>query len=252
MKRSGVNSAMKNSVFFAILALMAGVFFTAQQVAVADNLSAYGSAVPQKPKLTPPVYTAMLFYKLAQRVPDFGSWARRTKEYQSAEPAGKLAALAAQETTLKNVYNLLTLQEPLTVEIPVTLSAYSYANGGFFVENFKSSTFFPVRYEDQSFAIVPLGIMDRQWMKVTDEDAVRAIQSASNNKDAPLTMLLTLTPKYADSSTPAKLEGNDYWLISTDIKKMALYAGDSATPLWESEDPRIDAAKRQELLNLRQ
>jgi len=208
----------------------------------------------QKPQPTTPGYIAMLFYKLSGKAPDFESWARRTEAYQAAAGYDRLSVQDRQAQLLKNIYDLLTFHEPLIVETPVKLSEYSALNKGFFVESFRTDTFFPFRYNDRSYAVVPSGIMDQQWIKAPDPAVVRAIQAASrNDRGKSLSMVLMLTPKYADSFTPATLEGRSYWLISAEAKKMMLYAPDSPVPLWKSDDGAApDDTKRQELLRLRQ
>jgi hypothetical protein len=211
------------------------------------------SAQEKKPGLTGPDYVAMIFSKLAGKAPDFESWVRGTQEFQDAAKPEKTAVRERLLKDMKSAYNLLTLQEPITIETQVKLSAYSASNSGFFVESFKPDTFFPVRYNKQSYAIVPQEIMEKQWLKVTELAAAKAIDDAAlNQSDKPLTLLLTLVPKYADGSKPARLGDESYWLISAEVKKMALYSPDSSSALWESEDTEADNAKRQELLNLRQ
>ena len=211
-----------------------------------QDFSAYGRQ-DQKPKPTSPDYIVMIFSKLAHQQPDFEAWAHETQAYQNAPTGNRPLVLEEQIRDLKNMYSLLTLQEPIIVETPVKLSSYSTRNKGFFVDSFKEDTFFPVKYNNRLYAIVPQGIIDKQWLKVPDADDGKAIENASLSTQ--LTMVLTLYPKYADT-TPAELEGGNYWLISTEVQKMALYAPNSTVPLWQSDDSTDK--KHQEILKLRQ
>lgn len=234
--------SMKKTVCLGILAVVSGLSAILPQRAWARE---------EKPQPTTPGYIAVLFHKLSGRTPDFESWARNTEEYQAAASFSKPSVQERKVQDFRNIYNLLSFQEPLIVDMPVTLSDYSARNKGFLVESFREDTFFSSRYNDQSYAVIPVGIMDRQWLKVPDPDAAAAIAAAARNgKDRPLVMVLTLSPKYADSATPAVLYGESHWLMSAEIKRMTLYAHDSGTPLWQSGED--DDAKRRELLKLRQ
>ncbi|MBI3441861.1 MAG: hypothetical protein HY052_08720 [Proteobacteria bacterium] len=243
---------MKKAAYLALFVMVVSWSCLMGSGVEAQEVSPYYGASTQKPQPTESLYIAILFFKLSRQAPDFEAWARHTSEYQAAEKFDKLAVQDQQVEKLKGLYSLLTVQEPVIIETPVKLSAYSVVNKGFFIENFRNDTFFPVRYNENSYAIVPLGIMDRQWMPVPDESAAKAIESAAANKDKPLTMVLMLTPKYADNTTPAVVDDEKYWLISADVTKLMLYSPDSSLPLWQSNDARADDAKRQEILKLRQ
>ena len=154
---------------------------------------------------------------------------------------------------MRRVFGLLTLQEPIVIETPVVLSAYSTAHKGFFVENFKPQTFFPARYNGQSYAVVPQDIMDKQWLSVQDPAIADAIdKAAARSEGRELLMTVFLLPGYADKSAPATLDDEDYWLIAAHVKKMMLYPKDGTTLLWQSDDASFKDQKHQELLKLYQ
>lgn len=227
---------MKKTIFWGILALV----ILATQGVAAQNL---------KPEPSSPAHIAMTFYKLTRQIPDFDAWVRASQIYNTAADVDKPATLHRERQELNNRFSLLTLQEPLVVETPVTLSAYNAAAQGFFVENFKDDTFFPAHHLDHGYAIVPQGIIDRQFLKVEDPALASTIEAA---RDRALTMVLLLSPKYADNTAPASLDGKNHWLISAGIEKMTLYISDLPVPLWQSQVPGAADVKFQELLNLRQ
>lgn len=246
---------MKKTISYSILAAVVGFLGATPAPVGAEGFPA-GQQQELRPQVTPPSNIALLFYKLSGKTPDFEAWARNTEAYQSAASFEKSAVQEQQVQLLKNNYSLLTFQEPLVVEMPVTLSEYSAANKGFLVGNFREDTFFSARYNDQSYAVVPVGIIDKQFLKVPDAAVAQAIKDAGRSeKGKLLTMLLVLSPKYADNASPATLSGESHWLISAEIKKMMLYSAESDVPLWRSEEVETappDEKKRQELLKLRQ
>lgn len=203
----------------------------------------------QKPGPSSPVHIAMTFYKLARQLPDFDGWARRTQAYTDAPAADKAVVALREAQALKDMYSLLILQEPLVIETPVQLSGYSASNGGFFVENFKEDTFFQARHNDRTYAIVPQGITDRQFLQEGDPAMISAIEAA---KKGGLMMTLLLSPTYADGTAPVALDGENYWPIAAVVDQMILHAADGAIPLWQSQDSAADNQKHRELLNLRQ
>jgi hypothetical protein len=243
---------MKKTVYFGILAVIFCLYAPpSPTAAAAEDTIDYGLQV-RKPEPSTPDYIYMIFCKLTGRTPDFEAMARNTQDYQDAATIERPTVLDQLTVGLKSTYSLLTLQEPFIIEVPVKLSPYSAVNKGFFVENFKDDTFFPVNYNGQSYAIIPQGIMDKQWLKVPDDALGKEIENAALNKDgSPLTMQLMLTPKYADSSRPVVLAEQNYWPIAVEIKRMVLYPPASTSQLWQSDDTRVDDTKRLELLNLR-
>ncbi len=202
-----------------------------------------------RPAITTPDTVAMIYSKLTRQLPDFDSLARQTQAYKDASDFERSSVQDSEAQKIKEAYRLLTVTEPLVVETQVKLSSYNTSNHGFFVENFKSSTFFPVGSGDKLYAFVPQDIMDKQWLKVDDEAAAKAIATTAANNGGMLSMTLLLMPQYADTSS-ASIDGENYWPIVVDVKKMMLYAPDG-TPLWQPYDASLDKT-HQELLKLYQ
>ena len=241
---------MKKRICFTLLVLALSACFLPIRGTWAQGLSFYETP---KAKSTPssPDYVALLFYKMTAQIPDFDTWARQSPAYKKASVFNRMMILEKEIKNMQEGYNRLSLHQPLIVEMPVRLSGYSHANNGFFIENFRTDTFFPITYSNQSYAIVPEGIIDKQWIKVATENEARIIETAARSDVGRLLMLtLFLSPEYADKRTPISLDGRDYWLILTNIKKMILTPLKSNTLLWQSDSVNFRDEKSQKLLDL--
>jgi hypothetical protein len=236
------------STLFLVLTLGLGFLTTAR----AQELPVYASP-ETKIALTPPEDVAMVFYKLSRKEPDLESWARQTEAYKAAAAFDQSVVLEQEVQKLREAYNLLALQEPLVVATPVKISAYSKSGRGFFVENFRTDTFFPFFFGGAGYAVVPQSIMDKQWLKVEDANTVAAIEAAAKESpDHMLRMVLQLSPVSADAASSVNIDGADYWLIAASVKKMTLYPMGDGQVLWQSDDAGVNNTQRQDLLNLYQ
>ena len=83
-------------------------------------------------------------------------------------------------------------------------------------------------------------------------EVVAAIEKAAAGNGRLLTLILFLIPRYADAKSPAFIDGENYWLMAADVKKMMLYQPGSNTMLWQSTAPGLSDKTRQNLLNLYQ
>ncbi len=203
-----------------------------------------------KPAASTAADIALTFYKLSGIIPDFPLLAKEYKPYQETYGLEKTTLFNNRVEQLKNVYSLLTMQEPIVVEYSVKLSDYSQKNKGFFIENFEERTFFKFNHHNKDFAVVPDGIMDWQWLRVANNKKVAEMNKAANV----LTALIFMSPIYTDSSRPALIQDTNYWLLFAKINKIELYLPDAVKPIWRSDDILNDqgnSGKLNELLNLR-
>lgn len=204
-----------------------------------------------RPSVTPPQTVAMLFYRLAGTFPNFDAWVRQSDEMKNATPFDQANILEKETDRLKQAFIDIAVRDPIVVEMQAKLSDYNAKNKGFFIENFRSSTFFPVHYIDRSYAIVPQGLIEKQWMKVEDDSAAQTIEAAARaSKGRFLSMTLLLTPLYADNKTPASIGGEAYWPLVVEVRRLMLYGTDPTTPLWQSVDGATTDEKHQSILNL--
>jgi hypothetical protein len=254
-----VDRRMKKIIFLAVLiGVWCAGFLPAGTASAQDALSpdAVAAATAEgvqstRPPATSPATIAMIFYKLTARAPDFESWVKQKDFYKNASPFEQPNIMTEQVQKMKDSYNLIMLTEPIVVETQVKLAPYDETNQGFFVESFKSSTFFPVTYAGESYAIVPQGITDKQWLKMDDPTIAKSIDAAAGN-DRLLTMVLRLTPRFADAKSPAAIDGENYWPIAADIKSMMIYPLNKDTLLWQSDNADTKDKNHQGILNLYQ
>jgi hypothetical protein len=208
-----------------------------------------------RPSASDPSYVAMTFYRLSGQMPDFASWARMGEPYKHASDFDKPMVEEQEAKSLKDQYSLFSIQEPLVIETPVKISAYDPVNQGFFIDNFRKDTFFPIPYDNRSYAIVIPDLLDKQYLKVTDVALAKMIDDAAlAAKDRTLVMAMILTPTDADGTGAVTMDGKEYWAISADIKKMLLYGtGDSKAALWQTEDPpMLNDEKSRAVMKLKQ
>jgi hypothetical protein len=245
---------MKKLTSFLVLAFLSMAGLPPGAAAAEDILGSLPAAASPvaKPVPTDGETITLLFSKLTRRAPDFDSMIRQTEAYKAASSFEQPSIIEKETEKLKEAYRLLSPAEPIVVETQVKLSSYNASNRGFFVENFKTETFFPVSHNGTFYAIVPRGIVDKQWLKIEDPEIAKAIQGAANaSRTGMLTMVLRLLPRYADASSPVTIDGTDYWPIAADIKEMALYAPEDGALLWQS-NARVQSKAHESILNLYQ
>jgi hypothetical protein len=241
---------MKKSLFISVTTLVLGACLPVAAVAQQwEPVPVLKEAATQKPPLASPLTIALAYYKLTARAPNFESWVRQQDAYKNANSFDKPVVEANMVQKLKDAYNALLLTEPLPMEIQAQLSAYDMRNKGFFIENFKASTFFPSSYAGESYAVVPQNITDKKWLGVEDLRVAATIEKAAAANNRLLTMVMFLVPRYADASSPAVIDGVNYWPIAADVKKMMLFQPGDDSPLW-LDGPEAINKTHQSILNL--
>jgi hypothetical protein len=236
---------MKKLYFLSVLAAALLAVASAQaQKPIADQ--------DPKPEVTSSGYIAMAFYKLSGGTPDFKAWAESSKAYNEASPFDKDLIRERQMTEIENIFSLFTLDEPIVLLLPAKLSEYSITNKGFFIENIKEDTFFPVSYVGNDFAVIPQNIMDHQWVRADDKQAKIIDQAARNIGNRTLHMYFHLTPIFADKAAPLNIEGINRWLLLGEVQKMTLVIPTFDKVIWTSQNANFEEKKDNELLDLYQ
>lgn len=226
---------MKRIIRHGLIVLTGLVFLAgAAEAQLFPSLPPVGGAATERPPLTPPDYIAMTFFKLAGQPPDFAAWTQNAPALKNATSFNRDVIQQEAIKRLKESFSLLSTRDPIVMETDVKLSAYDMKNRGFFIQNFKISTFFPAHYLDRSYAVVPQGLVDKQWMSVEDPSVAATIESAARASGRLLKMTVFLIPKYVDAKTPTSIGGEAYWPIVASVQKMVLYAPSSNMILWQS------------------
>lgn len=216
-------------------------------VSVAPNaLTSTGTSV------TPAATVAMIFYKLSGKAPDYQKWAMQTEAWQKASPLEKDVQLEAETANFRNMFTLTTLAEPVIIQRTVTLSPYSYRNGGFSVAEFNEDAYFDYSFGGDNYAVVIPSLPNYQWIDVVSEEKAAMLDRAADKNGRKVVATLFITPDFADASRPMQLGGKDYWLISGQINRIVLSAPGSSIPLWEKSSAASDpnGKPQQEILDL--
>jgi hypothetical protein len=215
------------------------------------GLTGAASAQMNPSGLSTPEHVAMVFYKLTRQIPDFHTWARETQAVKTAPPLAQETVASQKAQELRDAYALLTTEEPIAIETQAQISDYNAKSGGFFIENFTSQTYFSAAFNGQHYALVPRGILDSQWVGVANAENAKAIDTAAAaTPNRVLRLVIYLTPKTADKSSPLMLDGADHWLIETAVKSMTLYDAKGEKILWQSGAATAEGIQKNQLLNL--
>lgn len=202
---------------------------------------------------TPDITVAMVYYKLAGRAPDYNAWAMQTDDYKQAGDLQKSVVLDQEVSSLRSVFSLTTLAEPIVVRQLVTLSEYSPKNGGFSIETFKDDTFFGYSFGGMNYAVVVPDLANYQWQPV-DIDPAGVIDLEAQKNNRTLMATLYIRPTMADTRAELPLGDKNYWLISGELQRLTLSAPGRSKPLLERVigGSTVDAKPNEEILNLYQ
>lgn len=230
-----------------VLSILAGAggFMTA----VAGELTPV-APVSVRPQATAPGYVAMLYHRLTEKKPDFDAWARASDAYVKANDFDRDLVLREKSEEAARAYHLITFDDPIVIELPVTLSAYSRQRQGYLVENFKSDTFYSFHFLDQDYALVPLDLMDYQWLGMNDDQAARSVAQKIARDEGRARMYLWVTPVSADREKPMQIADKSYWLLSGKVKRLQIFDKTGDKLLWEGVSREEAAQNRQQVLDL--
>lgn len=199
---------------------------------------------------------AFSYYHLSKQAPDFDRWAQNI-QFEKTK-SGNLDPSTANEDTadgLRRSFDLLTLEDPIIVRMPVTLSAYHPDSQGYIVQDFQDDTFFSFHFVDRNYAVVPQDLMDKQFISVTPMEAAEIEKARQANPDGKVTLVFYLQPTFGDKSAPVSIDGMDFWLLSAKITSLALFEPVNGIRLWRTQAPVKKAPEEEtdpELLKLYQ
>lgn len=237
---------------FAFLPLLATA-----QIYVPSDFGAAGNAQgPGQP--TTAAFVAMIFHKLAGRVPDVEKWALETDEYKKASSFDKQLVFEQELAKLKDIFRMSSLSEPIVIEREEKISEYSFENKGFTIDSFSPESYFPYVFAGGNYAVIIPGLMDQQWLGVAEDAAAMRIDTLAAKKAAvtvgaqrKINIRLHVEPRYADGRAPMVLDGKSYWLVSGVLKNIIIQDGDEI--IWQKETAsRLDelTPQNREMLEL--
>lgn len=215
-----------------------------------------GGLPPVAPEdMSPPAptsagYVALLYYRMTGQTPDYEAWAMASDAYAKANSFDKDLVRREKAAEAARAYHLVTFDDPIIVEHEAALSSYSRAKRGFFVENFRPDTFYSFDFIGRHYAVVPLDLMDFQWLSVDSEKTQQKIEDQVKMSGGRVRMYMYLTPTFADKQTPLKLDNKEYWLLSGRVQKLQIYDPRGKRLLWEGYGKSHVEQHQQEVLDL--
>lgn len=257
--------SIKNiAVFGFCFFLLLGAFTMpagAQEAATADDPDDAVSAAPPVgqqgfPDFASHVEVATIFHKLTGQAPNFEQWAKLSPECQAEKTqTGRITCVENKQAELRQKYQLQTLNESIPVPfVPAIFSAYSKENQGYVVKNFTEETYLPFTYAGRNYAIIPQGLMDRQFLPITGP-AQKDVENALRGAQRKAVVLLYIKPTFADKNAmPVELDGKQYTLISGQVTNIGVYKcrkNQPCTLLWEEGSQESRDAQRDDLMNLK-
>lgn len=202
------------------------------------------------PATTSPGYVALLYYRMTGQTPDYEAWAMASDAYTKANSFDKDLVRREKAAEAARAYHLVTYDDPIIVDHEAVLSSYSRAKRGFFVENFRPDTFYGFDFIGRNYAVVPLDLMDFQWVSVDDEKTQSKIEDQVRLSGGKVRMYIYLTPTFADKQTPLKLDSKEYWLLSGRVQKLQIFDPRGKRLLWEGYGKSHVGQRQQEVLDL--
>ncbi|HYD19302.1 MAG TPA: hypothetical protein VEF76_12575 [Patescibacteria group bacterium] len=248
---------MKNLVILALSFFLTLAAPALAQTAEDDSdLSSPPVGRPGFPEFASDVDIATLYFKLTGQAPDFERWARFDPQCRERmTETARVQCLDDKQAELRQKYQLQTTSEAIAVPfVPAIFSAYSKENGGYVVKNFTEDTYMPFTYAGRNYAIIPQGLMDRQFLPISglqQKDVENALRGAQRKA----VVLLYIQPSYADKTGMVELDGKQYSLISGKVVNIGVYncrKNKPCTLLWEEGTTGAREAERNDLLNLKQ
>jgi len=210
-----------------------------------------------------PREVATIYHRLIGKEPDFVNWARLSPEFKTLNSFDQVKFMEDKPRELEDEFKLMGTDQPIIVQFKAVLSNYSAENGGYVVRNFDEEMFFPYSFAGRNYAVIPRGLMDYQFLPVTDYAQKNVEQVLKTNKRNIL-MVIYLTPNYAskdDDKKPVQLTlpgetvPKPYTLISGKIGVIKLYScprNQNCKSLWESGTAEYREEEKNELLKLKQ
>ena len=198
-------------------------------------------------KRTDNLTVAMLFHKITNQNPEFSDWASQSNAFKNAPEAQKNMVLSQIINRLQTKFDLMGFDEPIHVESYITLRQYKPEAEGFFVNEFKSDTYFTYVFDGEHYAVIPTDLMDYEFLKLSKEKMIELGDHIT--ADNRLFMRLSLSPVGGDAKDKTRLNnGHENWLLATRVLDIEIWSPRDRTLLWRSNEDFYH--QKNELLNL--
>ncbi len=183
---------------------------------------------------------AIAFFKAAGENPDFDLWAKKTMDYRRAPPARAQGVLEREKQRLMvrwRDYNqdedTLTVRGNVGIELKSTLDEDDVQRYWMYI-TFKAGdvTYFPFRFHDYKFAVIPQQIETLMIQQVTLEQFNLMRADFSNNTTGPAYLYLQLKPFKAYMQQPYRIDDLDQWALLCDIASMSIVSMQKSGTMW--------------------
>jgi hypothetical protein len=244
---------MKKLVFLCVL----GLAFAAAAPALAQFEFGGGDFAVSKSQdmqsATTREQIALIYHRLAGRLPNWKEMASKTDEYLKASEFEKESVLEAKVTSLRNNFQLVSFDDKVIVKMPVTLSTYSMRNKGFIINELGENLNFKYNYGGRDYALIPLGIADQQWIDASDDKVAATIEAARPKTNA-YTLIISVAANYADppERTTELEDGKLYNILTGPVVHVTLYDEAGKTYLWDNKRKEVTDPVGENLLKLKQ
>jgi len=183
---------------------------------------------------------AIAFFKTAGENPDFELWAKKTTDYRRAAPARAQGVLDKEKQRLMTrwrEYNsdedTLNVRGHVAVELKSTMDENDAQHYWMYIK-FKAGeiTYFPFRYQDYKFAVIPQQIETMMIQKITLEQFKLIRTDFSDNLTGSAYLYLQLKPFKAYMQQPYRIDDLDQWALLCDIASLSLVSLQKTGTMW--------------------
>lgn len=183
---------------------------------------------------------AIAFFKAGATNPDFEAWAKASRDYKTAAPtrAGEVLSNEKQRLFKKwRAFNpdetLLTVAGDVNVELKAVVNKEgeeSYWMYMIFPQG--EVTYFPYRFLDYRFAIIPQQIESLMIQPLQKEQYHNFVRLFGGQKASTTVLSLQLKAVRSYMQQPYMVDDREQWILLCDIATMSLAASKSGKPIW--------------------
>jgi hypothetical protein len=199
------------------------------------------------------------FYKLANSVPDFNSWIRRSEDYARADTARKTRLLSDGVKNLRRRFSSYDInEEKLVISVPGKVwfeeadpaEDHDYDMRLIFAE--ENIDYFPYKIGDNIIAVIIKDLQKHMKHSLNKPDFIRVLNSEeydfSSGAKQRVQIRFMLKPVSADTRKPVRIKGHEVWLMLAEPASVSLWNKDRF--LWESQSYWYESPTETEIRRL--